>query len=60
MGYLATAAPNETGLAVRNFPLFETADERYTCLNAVQAITLYQVTGTDVSPCDVCLLPSSH
>jgi hypothetical protein len=60
MTCLATAAPNEAGLAVRNLPLFETDDERYTWLNTVQAITLYQVTGTDVIPCDVCLLPSSH
>ena len=60
MTYLATAAPNEGGLAVRNFPIFETADERYTWLNTVQAITLYQVTGTDVSPCDVYRLPATH
>ena len=59
MSYTATAVPNDEGLSVRNFPIFETADPRYAWLNTVQAITLYQVRGTDVSPCDVYRLPSS-
>lgn len=53
MRYTALAIPTERGFNVRNFPLFETADERYTWLNTVQALTLYTVIDGIVSPCDV-------
>ena len=56
---LTLTVTNDAGLSVRNFPIFETADARYDWLNTVQAITLYEVRGTQVSPCDVYQLPSA-
>ncbi len=50
MRYTATAVPTPTGMSVKNFPIFETADERYTWLNTVQAVTLYEVLNGEVTP----------
>lgn len=53
MRYTATAIPNERGYTVRNYPIFETAHEKYTWINLVQAISLYSVVDGVVSPSDV-------
>lgn len=53
MRYTALAIPNDRGYTVKNFPLFETASEKYRWLNTVQAISLYSVVDGAVSPCDV-------
>jgi len=53
MRYTATAIPTERGYTVRNFPIFETAHEKYKWINRVQAISLYSVVDGMVSPVDV-------
>lgn len=50
MWYRATSVPSPTGLAIVNFPIFTTADERYSWLNSVQAITLQSLDDGTISP----------
>jgi len=53
MRHRAMAAPQAYGMSVVNFPTFETAHPNYAWLNTVQAITLYAMKGTEVTPRDV-------
>jgi hypothetical protein len=50
MWYRATSVSDSTGLSIVNFPIFATADERYTWLNSVQAITLQRLDHGTLSP----------
>jgi hypothetical protein len=50
MWYRATSVPSPTGLSIVNFPIFKTASDEYSWINAVQAITLQSMDGSTVSP----------
>ena len=52
MTYTGLARRDDSGLVIRTVPRFETADERYTWLNSLQAVA-HGTTGTDSVTYDV-------